>query len=323
MADDRTSETFSKMTAGDKSTIRRAAAVVMIIVLCVGTWWAFRPRSAAVVQPAGVNDVGAPSRCYATLTLADGRQLALDESASGVLAIQGGARIVKGSDGQVIYRVDAQGSGELLYNTLDNPRGSTVIDVTLSDGTRVWLNAGASLRCPAVFPSDDRTVEIRGEAYFEVAGDADRPFRVKKGNVTVNVLGTSFNIRAYNDEPLLRVTLVGGKVRVTADNSLILEPGEQAVVEDRVEVIKDVHLDAVVAWKKGLFSFSHTDLVSAMRELGRWYNVDVVYEENMPDRYFTGVLDRTLTLDHVLKTLTDGRIHYSIDVGKRRLRVMP
>jgi ferric-dicitrate binding protein FerR (iron transport regulator) len=320
MADDRTSVTFSKITMSGKPAIRWV--VVVVIVIGLGAWWAFRPRSAAVVQPAGANDVGAPSRCYATLTLADGRQLALDDAARGVVATQGGARIVKGADG-VIYRADAQGSGELLYNTLDNPRGSTVIDVTLSDGTRVWLNAGSSIRCPVVFPSDDRTVEIRGEAYFEVAGDADRPFRVKKGNVTVNVFGTSFNIRAYSDEPLLRVTLVGGKVRVTADNSLILEPGEQAVVEDRVEVIKDVHLDAVVAWKKGLFSFSHTDLVSAMRELGRWYNVEVVYEGNMPDRYFTGVLDRTLTLDHVLKTLTDGRIHYSIDVGRRRLRVMP
>jgi len=260
---------------------------VIILLLCIGVWWAFRPRS-SVVQVAGPNDVGAPARCYATTVLADGR-----------------------------------GSGELLFNILNNPRGSAVFEVTLSDGTRVWLNAGSSLRCPAVFPSDDRTVDVAGEAYFEVASDARRPFRVKNGNMVVNVLGTSFNIRTYNDNPLRRVTGVEGKVRVTCDNSLVLDAGEQAVVEDRVEGAKDFHVDAVMAWKNGLFSFSHTDLVSAMREIGRWYNVDVSYEGNAPDRYFTGRLDRTLTLDHILKTLTDGRIPYSIDAGKRRVTIGP
>src|SRR5690242_4725034 len=116
MADDRTSVTFSKITMSGKPAIRWV--VVVFIVIGLGAWWAFRPRSAAVVQPAGANDVGAPSRCYATFTLADGRRLALHDAASGILATQGGARIVKGADGQVIYRVDTQGSGELLYNTL-------------------------------------------------------------------------------------------------------------------------------------------------------------------------------------------------------------
>jgi ferric-dicitrate binding protein FerR (iron transport regulator) len=318
MTEDRT---FSKIAMGGRPAIRWA--VVIVIALAVGAWWAFRSASPPVVQIAGPNDVAAPFRCYATLTLADGHSLALDGAVSGVLAVQGGARIVKGSDGQVVYRPDAQSSGELLYNTLNNPRGSKVMDVTLSDGTHVWLNAGGSIRWPAVFPSEDRTVEVSGEAYFEVASDARRPFRVKKGNMTVDVLGTSFNIRSYNDDPLLRVTLLEGKVRVTADNSLILERGEQAVVEDRVEVIRDVHLDGIVAWKKGLFSFSHTNLVTVMRELGRWYNVEVTYDKGMPDRYFTGVLDRTLTLDHVLKTLADDRLHYRIDASKRRLMIMP
>jgi len=277
----------------------------------------------AVAKPAGPNDVGAPARSLATLTLAGGEQISLDDAPDGVLAMQGGVKIFKNSDGQVIYRADAQNSGELLYNTFNNPRGSTVIEVRLSDDTRVWLNAGSTLRCPTIFPSDDRTIDITGEAYVEVASDARRPFRVKRGNIVVTVLGTSFNIRVYNDEPLQRVTLVEGKVRVTCNNSLILEAGEQAVLADRAELVKDVHPDGVMAWKNGLFSFSHTDLVSAMRELSRWYNVDVNYEDNMPDRYFTGKLDRTLTLDQVLKTLTDGRIHYSIDVGKRRLTIGP
>lgn len=318
MTEDRT---FSNIAMGGRPAVRWV--VVVVIALGVGAWWAFRSASPPVVQIAGPNDVAAPFRCYASLTLADGQALALDGAASGVLATQGGARIVKGSDGQVVYRMDAQTSGELLYNTLNNPRGSKVMDVTLSDGTRVWLNAGSSIRWPAVFPSEDRTVEITGEAYFEVASDARRPFRVRKGNMTIDVLGTSFNIRAYNDDPLLRVTLLEGKVRVTADNSLTLDRGEQAVVEDRVEVVKDVHLDGIVAWKKGLFSFSHTNLITVMRELGHWYNVDVIYAKDMPDRYFTGVLDRTLTLDHVLKALADDRLHYSIDAGKRRLMIMP
>jgi len=321
MARDRTSDTtfLSKIAAGDKSAIRWV--IIVIIILCVGVWWAFRPRSAPVVHIAGANDVAAPFHCLATLTLADGQQLRLDGAANGVLATQDGARIVREADGRVVYR--AEHSDELLYNTLNNSRGSAVINVTLSDGSRVWLNAGSSIRYPVLFPEGDRTVEVTGETYFEVTSDADRPFRVKNGNMTVNVLGTSFNIRTYNDDPLRHVTLFEGKVRVTCDNSLILGPEEQAVVENRVELVKDVNTDGVLAWKKGLFSFSHTDLVSAMRELGRWYDVDVIYDGIMPDRYFTGKLDRTLTLDQVLKTLTDGRIHYTIDAGRRRLRISP
>lgn len=204
---------------------------------------------------------------------------------------------------------------------LNNPRGSTVKDVTLSDGTRVWLNAGSSIRYPAVFPSYDRTVEIRGEAYFEVASDASRPFGVKMGNAFVRVLGTSFNIKTNDPRP--RITVLEGEVRVSLDKTLTLEAGQQAVVQDKVELVRDINIDGVSDWKKGLFSFSHTDLVSAMSELSRWYDVDVVYEKIPPNRYFTGKLDRTLTLDQVLKTLSESRLNYSIDPGKRQLKIRP
>ncbi len=204
-------------------------------------------------------------------------------------------------------------------NIFQNPRGSAVAEITLSDGTRVWLNAGSSIRYPTTFPAYDRTVGLEGEAYFEIATDNHRPFGVTIGNTIVRVLGTAINIKA-NDQ-LWKISLLQGEARITAGNTLTLEAGQQAVTKDRVELVKDANIEAVTDWKKGLFSFSHTDLISALNELARWHNVDVVYDKEPPNRYFTGRLDRTLSLDQVLKTFSEGRLHYAIDPQKRRLTI--
>lgn len=204
-------------------------------------------------------------------------------------------------------------------NIFQNPRGSAVADMILSDGTRVWLNAGSSIRYPTTFPDYDRTVELEGEAYFDIATDTRRPFGVTIGRTIVRALGTAINIKA-NDQ-LWKVSLLQGEARITAGNTLTLEAGQQAVANDRVELVKDANLDAVTDWKKGLFSFSHTDLISALNELARWYNVEVVYDKEPPNRYFTGKLDRTLSLDQVLKIFSEGRLHYTIDPQKRRLTI--
>jgi transmembrane sensor len=305
----------------DKRLRRVAVAAAITALLGIGIWWLTRLRSVpSIEQTAKAGDIPAPVRTRAFLTLAGGQRIDIYSAANGALAREGGVGIIKGSHGQISYQTDIQHSRELLYHTLNNPLGSTVMDITLSDGTRVWLNCGSSIRYPVIFPAYDRTVEITGEAYFEVASDASRPFGVKKHSVLVRALGTSFNIKAY-DEPLLRVTLIEGEAKVTADKTLTLEVGQQAVVKENLELINNINPDAVMAWKNGLFFFSHTDMISVMRELSRWYDVHVIYEKDIPSRYFTGKLDRTLTLEQVLKALTDDRVHYTIDPGTRRLRI--
>ena len=256
--------------------------LAILVLLGLGAWRLIHIRTGtSAAQRANASDIAAPVRNSAFSTLTKDRQI----------------------------------------NTRYNPRGSTVTDLTLSDGTHVWLNAGSSIRYPVTFPTYDRTVEINGEAYFDIAADAGRPFGIKNGNIFVRALGTSLNIKASGD-PLCRISLLQGSARVTAGNTLTLGAGQQAVVDNKVELVKDANIDAVTDWKTGLFSFSHTDLVSALRELSRWYDVNIIYDKAPPNRYFTGKLDRTLSLDQVLQTLGEGRLHYTIDPLKRQLTIL-
>lgn len=305
---------------------RFTAAAAIIGLLGLGAWWIIHTRNQSQVPPVVAaipqQDVAAPASSRATLILSNGNRIALDSVASGSLALQGGARVVKEAGGQVAYQAESStlSHGELLYNTLSNPRGSRVVTVTLADGTRVWLNAESSIRYPAVFTGDDRTVEMTGEAYFEVAKDAAKPFRVTVGGETVTVLGTSFNVNAYADVPALRTTLADGAIAVTAAGmDKRLQPGQQAVYDpSRQQLSVDAHadLDLVLAWKNNLFSLSHTGLRTLMQEIGRWYDVEVRYEGQVPEERFSGRLDRSLTLDEVLHILTNHKIHYTIEPNR-------
>jgi transmembrane sensor len=296
---------------------RWAAAAVLLLTLGSVYWLTRRhvDRSPAVTvaQP----DVTAPQRARAHITLGDGQTIGLDSASSGKLASQGGVVVVKRADGQLVYRGT---NGEGLFNTLYNPRGSRVVELTLADGTRVWLNAASSLRYPASFAAADRTVEVSGEAYFEVAADAKRPFRVKKGETTIAVLGTSFNVNAYEDEVESDVTLLTGAVKVAdAHSTLVLQPGQQARVSGD-KVLLDTHpdLDAVMAWKNGRFDFEGTGTEALMRELSRWYDVEIVYPATpIKEQHFRGGLPRDVPVSKVLELLeqTDA-IHFRIEGRK-------
>jgi transmembrane sensor len=325
-----------RLSARRRLIIRWSAAAAVIILLGTGAWWFMTSRRTAtpVAQATGPVDIAAPARNRAILTLSSGQQVDLDSAASGDLATQGGAQIVKGAGGVLAYQLKVEHPGELLYNTLTNPRGSQVVTLTLSDGTKVWLNAESSIRYPAVFVGSDRAVEMTGEAYFEVHTNASQPFKVMAGGrEEVDVLGTSFNINAYEDEPQVKTTLLDGSVRIAvAGNnklSVLLQPRQQAqlfiaVGMDKggwnLTVDKAVDVDQVMAWKNGLFSFTKADLPTVMRQLARWYNVDVAYEGNIPKRAFNGEIGKMLTLDQVLKVLTKTRVHYSIEGNKLTIR---
>jgi transmembrane sensor len=326
-------EAFGRDAHVVRMRIRRVAwrwvAAVLIGLLGMGVWVLVGPGSDSkrTLPSVAVRDVAAPARSRATLTLADGRQVAIDSAASGALATQGGVQVVKASGG-LTYQANITRPGSVLYNTLSNPRGSQIVDVTLSDGTRVWLNAESSLRYPVFFTGKEREVEITGEGYFEVAKKAGQPFMVDiKDGAKVEVLGTAFNVNAYPDERRIAATLLQGSVRVGVGDQpgVVLRPGQQAVVAvtgdgggaKGIRVNREADLDQVMAWKNGLFSFAGADLPTVMRQLSRWYDIDVTYGGKIPVRTFNGEIGKTLSLDQLLKLLsTTTRLHYTIE-GKK------
>jgi len=316
-----------------KTIFRWTVAAAFLALLGTGAWWVIRNQKVgtpAIVatKPA---DVPAPTGSRATLTLGSGQQIILDSASSGAVVQQGNAQVVKGVGGQLSYRIENVTNHELIYNTLTNPRGSQVVALTLGDGTRVWLNAESSIRYPVVFTGSDRTVEMTGEAYFEVAKNARQPFSVEEKGMTIAVLGTRFNVNGYDDEPFSKTTLVEGKIKVDYEKvGALLEPGTQAAVfrgpnpGNQIPAIKVGPADVAraLSWKNGLFAFSDADLPTVMRQLSRWYNVDVKYEGEIPkDKYqFNGKIGKTLTLDQVLKILTKTQVHYSIEGNQLTIR---
>lgn len=241
-------------------------------------------------------DISPPNTINAILTLSDGERIILDSMAEGTLAMQGAVKIAKLPDGQITYQGN---NGEVLYNTLLNPRGSKIVAIQLADKTKVWLNAESSLKYPTVFLGNERKVEITGEAYFEVAHNPIKPFIVSRGDAQVIVLGTHFNINAYPEEPSVNVTLLEGSVQV---NSLAgngrgqkIQPGEQAQIESNghIGIKRRVDLEEIMAWKDNLFSFKGADMKTIMNQVSRWYNVDVTFEKEIKEKFYAEVSRNT------------------------------
>jgi transmembrane sensor len=268
------------------------------------------------------NDV-LPGGDRAILTLADGSQIALDSAGNGMLAQQGSTKIIKHEDGQLIYNPTGVGTNEIAYNTLATPRGGQY-KLTLPDGSKVWLNAASSLKYPAAFTGNDRKVEITGEAYFEIAKDASRPFKVQVNLMEVEVLGTHFNINGYDDEEITRTTLFEGSVKInTKEGHNILKPGQQAQLQKtgRMKLFNDADLEETMAWKDGNFQFENSDIYTVMRQIARWYDVDVIYRGTV-SKHFIGTISRNVNLSQVLTMLQQtGEVKFLIE-GKKVV-VMP
>jgi ferric-dicitrate binding protein FerR (iron transport regulator) len=198
--------------------------------------------------------------------------------------------------------------------------------MTLSDGTKVWLNAASSITYPTAFFGKERSVTITGEAYFEVAKDPVRPFRVKTNDLDIAVLGTSFNINAYPDEPASKTTLVEGSVRVSRGNvSQLLRPGQQARVKDgHVSLIPDADLEQVLAWKNGLVKLTGASIQDVMRQVSRWYDVDIQYEGNLDKAVFVGIVSRQQDLSKLIQVLeATGYVHCTLDQKNKIIIVKP
>lgn len=275
--------------------------------------------------PAVKNDVG-PGKEGAILTLNDGRTVVLDSLGNGIITDQNGAKVVL-NNGELAYNAKESINGEVAYNTIATPKGRQ-FRLLLGDGTKVWLNAASSLRYPTVFTGNERVVEITGEAYFEVAKNAKMPFHVKINNETeIVVLGTHFNVNSYQNEASINTTLLEGSVRViNGKESALLTNGQQAqsslLLKNKIKVVSNVNVERIMAWKNGVFDFQDATLGEVMRQLERWYNIEVVYEKGIPDLEFMGKMGRDLTLSEVLRGLEMSEVHFKIE-GGRKLIVMP
>jgi len=263
----------------------------------------------------------APGTNKAILTLADGSQVALDSTGSQVL-VQGKTAISQ-QGGELVY--NSKEEAEPVYNTLSTPKGGQ-FKITLPDNSVVWLNAASSIRFPTFFKGNERKVEVTGEAYFEVSPDAAKPFKVQLyGNTEVKVLGTHFNINAYQDEESIQTSLLEGKVEIIQGaEKVTLKPGQQAKAGAGI-IVKDMSAmekTQVIAWKNGVFHFEQKDLQEVMRQLSRWYNVDVVYKGTIPRRIFGGELSRSLYLSDIVEVMQMMKVNVRIEEGNR-LVVMP
>jgi ferric-dicitrate binding protein FerR (iron transport regulator) len=304
-----------------------AVAAVVFCLVAGGYLWRHARRSESVTQqrhPAP-GDV-LPGGNKAILTLAGGRQIILDSAHQGSLAVQGTMQIVKTDSGKLVYSASPSGTGQgsagegVVYNTLSTPRGGQY-QLTLPDGTHVWLNAASSITYPTAFVGEERKVTITGEAYLEVTKQARQPFIVEVAGATIEVLGTSFNVNAYPDEASINTTLLEGRVRVIADKrkGVLLGPGQQAqVTATDNKIVEPADVAAIVAWKNGLFDFTKADLPTVLRQLARWYDVDVVYKGVIQPRQFWGKMQRDLNLSEVLAILQQTNVHFTID-GKKLL----
>lgn len=309
------------------------AAAAAVLLLAVGAYWLLKPAAhqPEMITAASVKQDVAPGGNKAVLVLADGSTLSLDSTGSGALTQQGNTHITQPAGGQLIYSAAGTQPGTtdaLQYNTLRTPRGGQ-FQVTLPDGTKVWLNAASSLKYPVAFKGATRQVELTGEAYFDVAQQAARPFKVTvhTGNdsLEVAVLGTQFNIMAYTDENMVKTTLLEGAVKVNSHGkSQQLAPGQGACLDKQQNLLAlqpHVNTEEATAWKNGYLQLEGNDIASVMRMISRWYNVDVVFKSPVP-AHFRGIIPRNVPVSQVLKILEmTGEVHF--EISGRQIIVSP
>ncbi|MNY00962.1 fec operon regulator FecR [compost metagenome] len=253
------------------------------------------------------------------MTLSDGKTINLEDAVTGEIRTEGGSMISKTAEGQAVYKsdVNAQRTVNPLMNTMTTPPGGT-FHLVLSDGTGVWLNAGSSITFPVTFSGRTREVKIQGELYFEVAHNAAKPFRVLSKGQSVQVLGTHFNVKAYDNEPGLKTTLLEGAVKIVAGTQQsILKPGQQSALNAGKLEVTNVDVNETIAWKDGYFDFTDADIHTVMREFSRWYNVDIAFAGPVTKDTFTGRLPRSWSLAKVMKMMrSSGSIQLTVE-GRR------
>ena len=302
-------------------------AAAILILLSVAAYFVFNPGNKGQAIAANNNKTIQsspilPGGNKAVLILADGSSIILDSTTNGIISQQGAVKVNKLENGLLVYMVNGRQvteNDEAFYNTISTPRGGQY-QVSLSDGTKVWLNAASSIRFPVIFTGTTRKVEITGEAYFEVEKNTKMPFIVKAGESEVEVLGTHFNVNAYNDEATIRTSLLEGSVKVSAGKGPkeYLQPGQQSGItkDGKIRIYDRVDMEEVMAWKEGRFQFKSADLNTILRQISRWYDVDIEYRNNV-NLHFTGQLPRSSQASSFFEKLEmTGEVHFKVDGRK-------
>jgi transmembrane sensor len=303
-----------------------AAAVLLAVSVLLMYYRAEKPSENNTIANTTVKRTDIkPGVNKAVLTLANGHKIMLTDSTNGEIAMQAGIKINKTAKGQIIYELSigtTTGNPVPEYNTIEAPTGGQW-EVILPDKSKVWLNARSSLTYPTYFAGNERKVKLNGEAYFEIAHNKKMPFRVMSKTQTVEVLGTHFDIMAYEDEQVMKTTLLEGSVKISdGGRARILVPGEQAQVSNAdLKVTSDVDLEDMVSWKNGYFKFNES-LESIMRKVARWYDVEISYAGNIdPSQRFGGKISRNKNLSSALKIMElTGNVHFKVE--GRRVTVM-
>lgn len=305
------------------------AASLVFALFSIGlySWYAI-PSNVLDFPPAGN---------VATLKLADGTIISLNDIEEGNVVEQGGVTIMKEEDGLLTYTIDplTVPSDEFRFNTISTPKGGQY-KIVLFDGTKVWLNAASSLTYPTVFSGDERKVVLKGEGYFEVAKNEDVPFKVQTDRQEIVVLGTHFNVNSYEDEGVTKTTLLEGSVRVTSVSfdtekeaiagfqgaSVLLKPGQQANLLGNNEInISTVDANKGIAWKKGIFSFNDSNIEAVILEFSRWYNVDIEFKGRYPDIKLWGEIDRNVNIEEAMEILKYFDLKFKVvqHVGQKKI----
>ncbi|WP_183561463.1 FecR family protein [Mucilaginibacter sp. SP1R1] len=306
----------------------RNVAALLIFLSAVSFYFLSDKKKQSENQQSAANAQIVPGSNKATLTLANGKVIVLDSVANGVCAKSGRTVVDKTPKGELIYRTLADSGNSnvnaaVVYNTLSTPRGGQY-QVKLPDGTNVWLNSSSSLSYPVEFKGNERRVKLTGEAYFEVAKNKEKPFYVSADNAEIKVLGTHFNIAAYNDDDELTTTLLEGAVQVNKNSKqAFLKPGQQAVIKNSADFIavSEAEVNSAMAWKNGYFVFDDDNLVTIMKKVSRWYDVDIEYQHHFENQRFGGTFYRSKNITELLHNLEKiGKVHFK--VTGRRITVM-
>ncbi|NML41055.1 FecR family protein [Chitinophaga sp. G-6-1-13] len=310
-----------RQRSGAKVHWYKWAAAAAVALLLGSGYYSLQHRQPEPLQPQAVrfrNDVPAPVGQHAVLTLSNGQQIQLDSAGNGTLAVQGQVQVSKNASGQIIYAGTDKAAS---FNTLQLPPGSKPLAIILADGTKVWMDAGSALTYPTAFYGGKREVFVSGQAYFEVARNSNQPFSVTSttNNTTIDVLGTTFNVRAFRDGSDMQVTLLSGAVKVnTSAASQLLHPGEQAAVNTKgvVQLTAGADLQEATAWKNGLFYFNGADITTIMSALQRYYDIDVVYQADVKDA-FVAKIPRDVPVSRLLNLLEmTNLVHFKIEGRK-------
>lgn len=298
---------------------RRWGWAAAILILLGGSIYFYNTRNNEqknIVQDQKQNKDILPGSNKALLTLSDGTVITLDSAANGAIAQQGNSSVIKLANGEIRYELNGIAENKVMMNTMATPKGGQY-QLTLPDGSKIWLNAASSISYPAVFTGNERKIKVSGEVYMEVAKDVRKPFFVDvDGRSTIQVLGTSFNINSYANEGNIKTTLVDGAVKVLSHGKgATLQPGQQAVIAANTQEIRlqPANIDRVLAWKNGFINFESGSFQEVMRQIERWYDIDIKLEGSVPPAIIEGRMDRGVQLSDLMVLLNNFGIHTRLE----------